>query len=461
MRTRARMPPASTASFAIGSRCRSSPSNEEGRCGSSGLPTMLTTGDTLTLDVERPVAGGRMLARHDGQVVLIAGTIPGERVVARVTRVAKSVAHADALQVLTASPDRRPAEDWRCGGRDYAHIHYERQLTLKAEIVVDAFRRLGRLPLAAPPPVEPSPEQGYRLRARLHASSGRLGFFREGTHELCDAEATGQLSAGTVEWIRHARQALRPQAAAALAGVEIAENIPESQRTAHLEVRGAVTAAAWLPLASGLTGLTAHGEGRDAVVVAGTPAVTDRLPVSGAAGAPAIELTRHTTAFFQANRFLLPWFVQHVVGFVTEGPVLDLYAGVGLFGLAAAAAGRGPVTLVEGDRTSGADLDTNAAVFAGRVRVLRRSVEQALGARLGEQATCIVDPPRAGLSPDARAGLMRLAPGRIVYVSCDVATLARDARALVDGRYTLTDIRAVDLFPSTAHVETVAVFDRT
>jgi 23S rRNA (uracil1939-C5)-methyltransferase len=421
---------------------------------------MLTAGDTVTLDVERPVAGGRMLARHEGRVVLIAGTIPGERVVARVARVARSVAHADAVEVLTASPDRRPAADWRCGGRDYAHIRYERQRALKAEIVADAFRRLGRLPLAAPPQVEPSPEQGYRLRARLHASSGQLGFFREGTHELCDAEATGQLSAGTVEWIRHAQQALPPQAASALAGVEIAENIPGSQRTAHLEVRGAVTPATWRPLVTGLTGLTAQGEARDAVVIAGTPTVTDRLPVSGAADAPAIELTRHTTAFFQANRFLLPWFVQHVVGFVTAGPVLDLYAGVGLFGLAAAAAGHGPVTLVEGDRISGADLEANAAACAGRVRVLRRSVEQALGSRLVDHATCIVDPPRAGLSPDARSGLMRLAPRRIVYVSCDVATLARDARVLVDGRYALTDIRAVDLFPSTAHVETVAVFDR-
>ncbi|HEX5635396.1 MAG TPA: RsmD family RNA methyltransferase, partial [Gemmatimonadales bacterium] len=150
---------------------------------------------------------------------------------------------------------------------------------------------------------------------------------------------------------------------------------------------------------------------------------------------------------------------QHVASLVAGGPVLDLYAGVGLFGLAAAAAGHGPVTLVEGDRTSGADLERNAAAFAGRVRVLRRSVEAALSGRVGEYATCVVDPPRAGLSAEARAGVLRLSPARVVYVSCDVATLARDARALVDAGYTLTDIIGVDLFPSTAHVETVAVFD--
>ena len=423
----------------------------------------MTPGDILSLDIERPVAGGRMLARHEGRVVLVAGAIPGERVTARVDRVAKSVAHAETVDVLTASPDRRPAADWRCGGRDYAHVAYERQRALKGELIADAFRRLGRLPLPSPPGVQPSPEQGYRLRARLHAAGGRLGFFREGTHALCDAEGTGQLSAGIVAWIRQAERALAPEAAAAITGVEIAENIPETGRAAHVEIRGAVDRSAWEPLAAGLTGLTVQGEGGATITIAGTPAVTDRLAVANGE----ITLTRHTTAFFQANRFLLPWFLQHVVGLVQEGALLDLYAGVGLFGLAAAAAGHGPVTLVEGDRTSGADLETNAGPFSGRVRLLRRSVEAALldlagaGSRAaGAFHTCIVDPPRAGLSPEARAGVLRLSPRRIVYVSCDVATLARDARVLVDGGFALGDITGVDLFPSTAHVETVAVFDR-
>ena len=426
----------------------------------------MTPGDILTLDIERPVAGGRMLSRHDGRVVLVAGAIPGERVTARVDRVAKAVAHAEVVDVLTASPDRRPAADWRCGGRDYAHVSYERQRTLKGEIIADAFRRLARLPLASPPDVQASPEHGYRLRARLHAAGGRLGFFREGTHALCDAEGTGQLSAGSVAWIRHAERTLAPAAAATIAGVEIAENIPETERTAHIDIRGAVDRAVWAPLADGLTGLSVQGE-RESTTIAGTPAVTDRLPVPGRADVADVALTRHTTAFFQANRFLLPWFLRHVIGLVQDGALLDLYAGVGLFGLAAAAAGHGPVTLVEGDRTSGADLEVNAGPFSGRVRLLRRSVEAALrdlagaGRREPEAfETCIVDPPRSGLSPEARTGVLRLSPRRIVYVSCDAATLARDARVLVDGGYVLGDVTGVDLFPSTAHVETVVVFDR-
>jgi 23S rRNA (uracil1939-C5)-methyltransferase len=421
---------------------------------------MLTPGQTVTLDVERPVAGGRMLARHEGRVVLVAGAIPGERVAARVERVAKAVAHAETVDVLTPSPDRRAAGDWRCGGRDYAHIAYDRQRALKAEVIVDAFRRLARLTLA-PPEVTPSPEHGYRLRARLHASGGRLGFFREGSHALCDAGETGQLSDGTIAWIRHAERSLSTAAAAAILAVEVAENIPETERTVRLQLRGRVDPAALAPLAEGLTGLSAGDESGDMVTLAGAPSVTDRLAVAPDDGAPTVALTRHTAAFFQANRFLLPWFAQHVVGLVTGGPVLDLYAGVGLFGLAAAAAGHGPVTLVEGERTSGADLETNAARMSGGVRVLRRSVEEVLSGRPAAATTCIVDPPRAGLSPPARTGLLRLAAPRVIYVSCDVATLARDARALVDGGYSLDDVRGVDLFPATAHVETVAVFERT
>jgi hypothetical protein len=122
------------------------------------------------------------------------------------------------------------------------------------------------------------------------------------------------LSADAVSWIARAEQLLPAPAAAAMTGVEMAENIPAPTRTAHVEARGAIDPAAWVALAEGLTGLTVQGEAREATTIAGTPVVTDRLPVTAAPGAPVVALARHTTAFFQANRFLLPWFVQHVVG---------------------------------------------------------------------------------------------------------------------------------------------------
>ena len=401
-----------------------------------------------------------MLARHDGRIVLVSGAIPGERVAARVERVARSVAHADTVDVVVASPDRRAAEDWRCGGREYAHIAYERQRALKAEVVADAFRRIGRLPLATPPPVLASPEAGYRMRARFHAANGRLGFFREGSHALCDAAVTGQLSDGAVAWLADAESKLTPALARAITAVELAENVPGRERVVHVEVRDTVDRRELMALADGLTGLSAHGLSRAVDVVAGSPFVTDSLSASGGGGLPPLTLARHVRSFFQANRFLLEPLVHHVVGLLLPGPLADLYAGVGLFGLAAASTGREGVTLVEGDPTSGADLESNARAFSSRVRVLRRSVEAALASDLGAVETCLVDPPRTGLSDAARAGVARLAARRVVYVSCDVATLARDSRALVDAGYELTQLTGVDLFPATAHVETVAVFDR-
>src|SRR5688500_7599558 len=154
--THGRVTPASIACCVTGSACRSS-------------PTMLEPGAILTLDVEKAAAGGRMLARHHGQVVLVWGAIPGERVDARVERVGKGVVYASTAAVLSASSDRRNADaDWRCGGSVLAHVEYPRQLTLKGQIVEDAFRRIARLPLP-PPDVIGSPEAGYRMRARLHA----------------------------------------------------------------------------------------------------------------------------------------------------------------------------------------------------------------------------------------------------------------------------------------------------
>ena len=132
-----------------------------------------------------------------------------------------------------------------------------------------------------------------------------------------------------------------------------------------------------------------------------------------------------------------------------------------MFGLSLAVCGATGVTLVEGDPISGRDLQENAEPFADRVRIQRSSVEDFVqGSSPGADATFIVDPPRTGISKDAIGGIIRSAPKRIVYVSCDIATLARDARALVDGGYSLDGLTGVDLFPNTAHVETVCTFQR-
>ena len=132
----------------------------------------MTETDLITLTVEKPVAGGRMLARHEGAVVLVGGALPGEVVEARVERVQRGTAWAQTTRVLTASAGR-VGEPNLCGGCVLAHASYPLQLQLKQQIVVDAFRRVARMPLEGEVSVVASPAEGYRMRARLHVR-GRL-----------------------------------------------------------------------------------------------------------------------------------------------------------------------------------------------------------------------------------------------------------------------------------------------
>jgi 23S rRNA (uracil1939-C5)-methyltransferase len=309
------------------------------------------------------------------------------------------------------------------------------------------------------------------MRARLHVRDGRIGFMREGSHQLCPAGPSGQLLPATVAWIDAAAERIQRDRLTGLSSIEIAENIPALERACHLELEPGASAAPFAALAmEGVTGLSAQVADRRAVEpLSGVAVVTDVLqltPDDGAAapGAGAtLHLQRDARAFFQGNRFLLEPFVRHVTALVPEGPVIDLYAGVGLFGLWLAAAGAADVRLVEGDPVAAHDLKENARPYAGRARVHRASVEAFLQemdavSRASGAATFLVDPPRTGLSKEAIAPLLRLTPKRIVYVSCDVATLARDARTLLDAGYELEGMRGFDLFPNTAHVETVCAF---
>jgi 23S rRNA (uracil1939-C5)-methyltransferase len=424
---------------------------------------MLRPRDRVTLAIEKPAAGGWMIARHEGQVVLVAGAIPGERVVADVTRAERSVAYATAVDILEPDADRRPwPGDWTCGGASYAFINYDRQLALKGEVIADAFARIGRMPLEAAVEVTPSEERGYRMRARLHVLEGRIGFFREATHELCDPASTGQLAAETCAVLDHVRLRLKKLSGDHVSGIELAENAPLTERALHLQLRPApgLKTSTYASLAGtrGLTGLTcAMSTGAATVRLGGEPFVHD--VVSGA------TVRRHVRSFFQGNRYLLQALADAVRSAVAAGsqdPVLDLYSGVGLFAVALASAGWRRIVAVEGDRSSGDDLAANARAFDGSVAVLGQSVEHYLTRHQGPPAvSVIVDPPRTGLSREALEALVALGAHQLVYVSCDVATLARDARRIVDSDYTLGPIRAFDLFPNTPHVETLVTFTRS
>jgi 23S rRNA (uracil1939-C5)-methyltransferase len=426
----------------------------------------LAEGQQVELTIEKPVSGGRMIARHLGQVVLVRGAIPGECVKAWVERAEKRLAYAHVREVVDASPDRRDgAADPLCGGALYSHIAYPRQLAIKSDVVRDAFTRLGRYPIEDAVPVAGSPEHGYRMRARFHVHGPKTGFYREGTHQLCDAAATRQLGPAAVESVQSLAEAVHREQPGSVTSIAMSENVAADERAMHLELApGARLDAAILERlahASSIRGISARDHDTGRLLTAGLPAVTDPLAAltDGRIGEGAIR--RHAESFFQGNRFLIASLVTAVVDAVPdEGEVVDLYAGVGLFSIPLAAMGHLEVTAVEGDRASGADLRENARAYEPRLKAHVSGVEAYLAARKGTPACVIVDPPRTGLSKEAGDRLARLQAPRLVYVSCDPPTLARDARRLLDAGYRLTSLRAFDLFPNTPHVESLAVFDR-
>ena len=421
---------------------------------------MFSTGQSLTLMIEKPAAGGRMIARHDGQVVLVGGAIPGERVQVRIERSNRSVAYAETIAIDEPSVDRRASDgDALCGGCLYAHIAYPRQLQIKAAVIVDAFARIGRIMLTTPPEVVASPESGYRMRARLHVRGSQLGFFREGTHTLCDPRQTRQLLPATCDVLDRIGSVIRSSGLEAVREIELTENADASARVIAVDATSPLDQQAIEHIAA-VEGVTGVVWGRRAL---GDPHVIDTIEIDDA---PRMQLRRHVLAFFQGNRFLLSPLAAYVS---TEIPqrsvVIDLYAGGGLFSVVAAISRSARVTAVEGDRVAAGDLAANSQAISG-IMALHQPVEQYLAdlyadRRRGDRSEdpiVIVDPPRTGMSKEALEGIVLLGVSRIIYVSCDVATLARDARALVDAGFGVESVSGFDLFPNTPHVETVVTF---
>jgi 23S rRNA (uracil1939-C5)-methyltransferase len=424
---------------------------------------MLNPGHVVEVIVERPAAGGRMIARHEGQVLLVSGVIPGERVSVLIERSEKRVAFGRATAILEASPDRRePPVDPACGGVLFSHIAYQRQIAIKADIVADAFSRLGRIPLESVH-VAASPEHDYRMRARFHMGNGRVGFYREGTHEVCDGRESRLVTPGMIDAVEGMVAALRGSGVHATT-IVVTENIPGDERAMHVDVTDDAQPAHDALLEAGtlvgLTGCTARGP-VGPLVHAGDARVGDTLLRLTAGRGGTGLLRRRPSSFFQGNRFLLPPLVTRVLDAIpAKDAVLDLYAGVGLFSVALAATGCTRIVAVEGDRSSGADLRENAAPFASALKVVIGRVEEHIASRGHHADTILVDPPRTGISREAMQAIAEYGALRVVYVSCDPPTMARDARRLLDAGYRLESIEGFDLFPNTPHVETLAVFIR-
>jgi tRNA/tmRNA/rRNA uracil-C5-methylase (TrmA/RlmC/RlmD family) len=399
------------------------------------------------------IAGGGGCVGHasDGRVVFVRHSLPGERVVAHVTSSTSSFIRADATEILRPSPDRVTppcpyAGPGRCGGCDFQHMELAAQRRLKASRIADQLRRVGGVERDVD--VEPVSGDdnglGWRTRVRLAIDEkGRLGFRQHRSHQLeyvdhCPIACAEVMETGTF--------------AADWAGFDELEVIvaPDSGES----------------LVSVDTSMKTKPQ---------IPDLTTQLVVNGQAQkrSGAVHTTVANTSFrVSAGVF---WQVHvgaasalaHAVGAVLGAErgdaFVDLYAGAGLFSvlIAADVGTRGSVLAVERDRRACADADYNGRHLP-QMRVKRASVTPNLIARgIGRPDLVVLDPAREG----AGKGVMTALHGhartlrRLVYVSCDPSSFSRDIRVLLDEHWSLTSLRAFDIFPMTEHVELVAALE--
>ncbi|MEX2570750.1 MAG: class I SAM-dependent RNA methyltransferase [Gemmatimonadota bacterium] len=403
--------------------------------------------------------GGEGVGRlADGRAVFVHRTAPAEVVRIELITMKPRWARGRLLEVLEASPERRdgPCPHYaNCGGCTLEHLLYPAQLRAKGRIVADALRRIGGITVE-PPNVVPSPaEFNYRNRVSFALHRGARGSVVAGFHALhapddiipidgaclLPEESIGQV------WDR-LRAAWGPDARMLPSGERLRLTLRATTHgSVSLLIEGGFSRGRPEELLAAVDGLAAiwhHPEARDPELLAGAPG----LPESW--GDESFELGG--TAFLQVNRAaaaVLEAYVMELAGDVEGQSVVDAYCGIGIHARRLARAGAS-VTGIELDPTA---LDVAEGVGADGIRYLNGRVENLLGEALPADLV-VLNPPRAGVDPAAIDTLLAEPPGRVIYISCDPATLARDLKRLA-GAFHLTDIRCFDLFPQTAHVETV------
>ena len=366
--------------------------------------------------VETLVAGGEGLGFLDGKAVFVRGVLPGERVRVRLRESRRDYERAELREVLGASPRRvAPACPLAgtCGGCDWMHIAYEEQLRLKVGIVREALRRTGGIEIDAVAAgnlrVEPSPPFASRNRAQVHRDqAGRLGYMAAGSERV--------VPAGRCPIV-----------------------VPPIEAVLRGE----------LPAPEGLDRFTVWSDGAD---FAAEGRDDDRDLTVNVHGR---QILFSVGCFFQSNLAVLEELVPWAVEGAGSGRAADLYSGVGLFASFLSAQGAN-VTCVESSTLSLGYARRNVPGTEHEFHPM--SVESWIvsGAARGPFDTVVADPPRPGLSPEVRAWLCAHPPRRLVYVSCNPVTLARDLGAFIAGGFALEDLRLFDFYPQTSHIEAVA-----
>jgi len=416
--------------------------------------------DRVQVTTHEMAYGPHAVARLDGKVLFVRGAAPDELVEVRIRESRDRFAFADVVAVLRPSPARRPTPCPylpRCGGCPWQHLDYAAQLAAKSAVVREQLRRIARLEAAPIDAVLPSPRQlGYRRRIKLRVDGGAVGLLAAASHSVVPIDhcllaepsvnaaipaAAALVSALTSQLRRIELNAIAAQSARVVVAAEVEGPFAEAD-AARIET--------WLAEFPNVSGMALRGRGWRR----SWGAIRTKLE-----GEDGPELTVRAPGFTQVNPLGNRALVATVVTAVDPRPglrVLDLYAGAGNFSLPLRRRGA-VVTSVEEDREAAADARSSAAGESGpSMRVIAERAERVV-ARLADGAeqfdAVVLDPPRAGAA-GCMPALLRLRPQRIVYVSCDPATLARDLRALSPA-YRVERVQPIDLFPHTYHIETV------
>jgi 23S rRNA (uracil1939-C5)-methyltransferase len=406
--------------------------------------------------------GPHAIARVDGLVVFVRGAAPDEEVEVVLRERRRSHAFADVVAVRRAAPRRvSPPCVYlpRCGGCSWQHLDYAAQLETKRELVAEQLRRLAGIEVPVRPTI-PSPRVfGYRRRIKLRVENGRVGFYAGASHQLVPIRHCLLAEHGVDAAIPAAAALVRALASTVRRVEIVAVRSGERDIVCAGEVEGEWrddddTCEEWLEQGPERRALVLRGRGwsrswGDATVWSEAEAGVDlALPAPGftQVNAPANRALVETALAFAAPR--------------AGQRILELYAGAGNF--TAPLARRGATVLAVEQADTAVASAANALRLAYGWRVVRGSVARELARLAARQElfeTVLLDPPRSGAAA-AVPWLLRLEPARIVYVSCDPATLARDLKSL-RGAYEIRAVQPLDLFPHTYHVETVVLLEKT
>jgi 23S rRNA (uracil1939-C5)-methyltransferase len=401
--------------------------------------------DKMEIQLEKIVHGGDALGyAPDGRPVFIPFGAPGERARVEVREEHKGFLRARLLETIGPSPERvepRCRHFGECGGCQFQHLEYSFQLAVKEKILREQFLRLGGIPDAPIRPVLPSRDAwNYRNSVQFTPTSDRrLGFYRTSAHSVMPVEECHLPESRLVDLWKSLDwepfPGLRQIGFRAGDGEEMVVFESDTGEPPETMVESPVSVALLGP------------QGEDAYL-AGGPL---EYEISG------IKFTISAGSFFQVNTAQIPAMVDLVMEMADirkDETVMDVYCGAGLFSAFLAGCSARLIGIEESPSAI-RDFEINLDAFDS-VELYAGPAEQALEEIPVRPSLAVVDPPRSGMTPRAMRALIRMAPARIVMVSCEMSTLARDSRVLAEAGYKLEKVAPIDMFPQTSHLETVS-----